>query len=57
MPYPTKGESQSHYVSRFMGSGEARQSFPDQKQRAAVAYSMFRQKHQVKKLRERSGKD
>jgi hypothetical protein len=43
MPYPTPGETTQHYVSRFMGSPEARSSFPDQKQRAAVAYSMHKQ--------------
>ena len=44
MPWPKPGEEKQHYVSRFMGSGEARKSFPDQKQRAAVAYSMFGEK-------------
>ena len=43
MPAPHKGEKRSKYVSRFMGSSEAVKSFPDAKQRAAVAYSMYRQ--------------
>jgi hypothetical protein len=43
MPYPTEGESQGAYVSRFMGSPEANSSFPNKKQRAAVAYSMYKQ--------------
>jgi hypothetical protein len=44
MPSPTRKESLSGFVSRFMGSGEARKSFPDQKQRAAVAYSEYRRR-------------
>lgn len=51
MPYPTEGEETGHYVSRFMGSPEAQSSFPDQKQRAAVAYSIARQRHLAKHLR------
>ena len=42
MPSPAKGEKRKDYVSRFMGSSEAVKSFPDAKQRAAVAYSMYR---------------
>lgn len=57
MPRPEKGESQGHYVQRFMGSSEAQSSFPDPKQRYAVSMSMYRQRHQVKKLRERRNKD
>lgn len=53
MPYPMKGEKKSNYVSRFMGSGEAQRSFPDQKQRLAVAYSIYQQKHTARRLRER----
>ena len=51
MPYPTKGEGTQHYVSRFMGSSEANKSFPDQKQRAAVAYSIARQRGLAKSVR------
>jgi hypothetical protein len=51
MPYPTPGESQKDYVSRFMGSSEAQGSFPKQKQRLAVAYSMYRQKHLANSVR------
>lgn len=43
MPYPQAGESREAYVHRFMASPEAQSSFPDQKQRLAVAYSMHRQ--------------
>ena len=48
MPAPEKGESESGYVSRFMESAEARKDYPDEKQRAAVAYSMYREKYKVK---------
>lgn len=51
MPYPTAGEDTGHYVSRFMGSSEASGSFPDPKQRAAVAYSIARQRHLAHALR------
>lgn len=41
---PKKGETEQEYVSRFMGSKQANKDFPNQKQRAAVAYSKFRGK-------------
>lgn len=44
MPDPSKGESLSGFVSRYMGSKEAQKSFPKQSQRAAVAYSKFRKR-------------
>ena len=44
MPKPKSDESESEYISRFMESEEARKDFPDQKQRAAVAYSMWRRR-------------
>lgn len=49
MPEPQKGETLSGFVGRYMSSGHARKSFPDQKQRAAVAYSEFRRKKKGKK--------
>ena len=49
MPRPIRGESRQHFVSRYMGDAEARKSFPDQKQRAAVAYSLYRRKGRKKK--------
>lgn len=48
MPYPKSGESQRNYLARFMGSGEAQNSFPDAKQRAAVAYSEYRRRKRRK---------
>jgi hypothetical protein len=49
MPKPAKGESQKHYLARYMSSKEAEKSFPDQKQRAAVAYSEFSRRKKRKK--------
>ena len=40
MPKPNKGESEKHYVGRFMGSKESQRSFPNKKQRLAVAYAL-----------------
>lgn len=51
MPRPTPGEGTQHFVSRYMGSSESRKSFPDQKQRAAVAYSIARQRGLAKSVR------
>lgn len=48
MPYPRKTEKKDHYISRFMGSSEANRDFPDQKQRYAVALSMWEQKKKRK---------
>lgn len=44
MPSPKPRENLSQFVKRYMGSGEAQESFPDQKQRAAVAYSIYRKR-------------
>jgi hypothetical protein len=49
MPKPRKGESKTHYVSRFMSSKESQSDFPDSKQRVAVAYSMYDQHKHKKK--------
>ncbi len=45
MPYPTANENKQDYIERFVKSDEAQSSFPDLKQRLAVAYSLFRKKH------------
>ena len=45
MPYPNKEETRQEYISRFMKSEEARKSYPDPEQRAAVAYSLWREKN------------
>lgn len=44
MPKPNPGESKKAYIARFMASEEAQKSFPDKKQRLAVAYSMWRKR-------------
>jgi hypothetical protein len=49
MPKPRKGEKEQKFVSRFMSSGEAINSFPEAKQRAAVAYSEFTRRPKKRK--------
>ena len=43
MPNPNKGESKEDYIKRFMSSPEAKKSFPDEKQRYAVALSKWKE--------------
>lgn len=45
MPYPRQGEAKDAYIARFMDSAEAKKDFPDEKQRVAVAYSMYEKKN------------
>ena len=45
MPNPVKDETKEEFVARFMESAEARRDFPDQAQRAAVAYSKWEKKN------------
>jgi len=42
LPTPRKGESQSKFISRCMGSGVMQREYPKKSQRAAVAYSQWR---------------
>lgn len=49
MPYPVKEETKSEFLQRFMGSKEAQRDYPDQAQRAAVAYSLWRNRNKKKK--------
>jgi len=49
MPRPVKKESQKDFISRFMSSEEAKADYPDEKQRYAVAMSMWRRRDKVKK--------
>ena len=42
LPLPSADESEQDFVSRFMGDEEAISKFPDEQQRAAVAYSTYR---------------
>lgn len=50
MPRPKRGERKQEYIDRFMASEEARRDYPDEKQRYAVAQSMWanRQKKSMK---------
>ncbi len=49
MPSPRKGESEKDFVNRYMNSAEAKRSFPDAKQRAAVAHSTYRNRNKKKR--------
>ena len=42
LPIPSADESEKDFVSRFMGDEQAVSDFPDEQQRAAVAYSTYR---------------
>lgn len=42
MPTPRKNEDQKAFISRAMGDETMRRDYPDEKQRAAVAYSQWR---------------
>lgn len=44
MPRPTSKETLHSFMSRFVGSVEAKQDFPKKKQRIAVALSMFKRR-------------
>ncbi len=45
MPEPRNGETKEEFISRFMQSAEAIRDYPDEKVRAAVAYSLW-ERHQ-----------
>jgi len=47
LPLPTGDESEQDFVSRFMGDEEAISKFPDETQRAAVAYSTYRDEEEM----------
>lgn len=49
MPSPEGGEKLSSFVQRYMGSKKANKDFPDQKQRAAVAYNSFKEAKKKKR--------
>ena len=44
MPYPNKSEKKSDFIKRFMSSPEAKKDYPDEKQRYAVALSLWKKK-------------
>jgi|GEM_PF-5408646 len=41
MPRPRKGEKKKEFVARYMASEEAKQTYPDPKQRYAVANGVW----------------
>lgn len=45
MPQPQKDETQDAFISRFMGDSVMVKDYPEEKQRAAVAYSTWRRMH------------
>jgi len=47
LPLPSGDESEQDFVSRFMGDEEAVAKFPDETQRAAVAYSTYRDEEEM----------
>jgi hypothetical protein len=49
MPEIQRGEKLNEWVSKYMGSKKANKDFPDQKQRAAVAYSEWKEKKKKKR--------
>lgn len=48
MPTPQPRETISQFVSRYMGSPEAQSSFPNPKQRDAVANAVWHERHKAK---------
>jgi len=48
MPKPNPNESKDEYISRFMASEEAQKDYPDEKQRLAVAHSMWKEHNKSK---------
>jgi len=55
LPRPSSGQSQQSFVSSFMGNKEMVKEYPDQKQRAAIAYSQFKRKGKLRKVAEKNG--
>ncbi len=47
LPLPRGDESEQEFVSRFMGDEEAVSKFPDETQRAAVAYQTYRDEEEM----------
>lgn len=48
MPKPGAKESQKDFIARFMADETMRREYPDDKQRAAVAYSQWRRRRKEK---------
>ncbi len=47
LPTPKADEAEADFVSRFMGDKEANATFPDQKQRSAVAYEKWKNRNKT----------
>lgn len=45
IPTPEHDEEEQDFVSRCMGNKVMNDDYPDQKQRAAICYSQWREKH------------
>lgn len=52
MPKPIHGEDKKSFISRYMSDDETKLKFPDQKQRIAVAYNIWKNRHKNKKMNE-----
>tara|TARA_Y100001951_G_scaffold66975_1_gene53971 strand:- start:103 stop:321 length:219 start_codon:yes stop_codon:yes gene_type:complete len=48
MPSPRKNEGERDFVSRCMSDDKAKNSFPDQKQRAGFCFSQWKNKNKSK---------
>lgn len=44
MPAPQPHERMKDFIARYMGSPESQKTFPNQKQRVAVAYAVWKKK-------------
>lgn len=54
MPNPNPNESMKDYVARYMSSEEAKKTFPEEKQRLAVAYSNWEEHNKKSKTETKS---
>ena len=50
LPTPRGDESEQDFVGRFMGNDQAVADFPDETQRAAVAYRTYRDEDEMEEL-------
>ena len=49
LPHPHKGQSETDFVSMCVGSDIMNKEFPNQKQRIATCYSLYKQAKKKKK--------
>ena len=49
LPKPKSGENKDNFISRCMGSGEMNSEYPEQDQRAAVCYSQWERKEEIRR--------